>query len=136
MAGQDRERTRALDESLHRLGLVAPGVQTCVVVSDEGLPIAAWPQYTMHGSGADHLSAAAVAAVAARLAAMAERSLDRLAQGELGRLLLEGDQGTLFSCQAGDVTLAILVEADANMGHVLFAAQKAAAEIAATLAGD
>lgn len=136
MTGQDRDRTLALDESLRRLGLVAEGVKTCVVVGDDGLPIAAWPHNALNSSLADPLNAAAVAAVAARLAALAERSLDRLTQGELGRLLLEGEQGTLLSCPAGDVSLAILVGSEANMGHVLFAAQKAAAEIKSILAYD
>ncbi len=136
MARRDRDRTRALDESLRRLGLVAEGVKTCVVVSDDGLPIATYPYDARNSSGADPLNAAAVAAVAARLAGLAERSLDRLAQGDMGRLLLEGEQGTLLTCPAGDATLALLIEPDANMGHAIFAAQKAAAEIASILARD
>lgn len=133
---QKRDRDRALDESLRRLGLVAEGVKTCVVVSDDGLPIAAYPQQPLNSSPSDAPNAAQVAAVAARLAGLAERSLDRLAQGDMGRLLLEGDGGTLLSCPAGDVTLALIVESGASMGHVLFAAQKAAAEIASILARD
>ena len=128
MARRGRDRTRALDESLRRLGLVAEGVKICVAVSDDGLPVAVWPD--------DALNAAEVAAVAARLAGLAERSLDRLAQGDMGRLLLESKRGTLLACPAGDVTLALLVEPDANMGHVLFAAQKAAAEITSILAPE
>ncbi len=136
MARQERDRTRALDESLRRLGLVAEGVKTCVVVSDDGLSIAAWSHDARKSSGVDPANAAEVAAVAARLAGLAERSLDRLAQGDMGRLLLEGERGTLLTCPAGDVTLALLIEPKANMGHVLFAAQKAAAEIASILAHD
>ena len=136
MVRQDRDRLRALDEALRRLGLVAAGVNTCVIVSDDGLPIAAWSHDALDSGSADRLQAAEVAAVAARLVALADRSLDRLAQGDMGRLVLEGGQGTLLSCPAGDVSLALLVAADANMGHVLFAAQKAAAEIASILAPD
>ena len=133
---KQRDRSRAVDESLRRLGMVVEGVKTCVVVSDDGLPIASFSPAGHNNSQTDPLDAAQVAAVAARLAGLAERSLDRLAQGDMGRLLLEGEHGTLLSCPAGDVTLALLVERGASMGHVLFAAQKAAAEIASTLARD
>ena len=116
--------------------MVAEGLKTCVVVSDDGLPIAAYPQEALNSSPSDPLNAAQVAAISARLASLASRSLDRLAQGRAGRLLLEGEHGTLLNCPAGDVTLALLVEPGASIGHVLFAAQKAAAEIAASLARD
>ena len=64
----------------------------------------------------------------------AERTLGRLAQGDMGRLVLEGEHGTLLNCPAGDATLALVIEKSASMGHVMFAAQKAAAEIESILA--
>lgn len=113
--------------------MIVDGVTASVIVSEDGFALAAY-QDGEDGSGRDgRVSTAQVAAVSATLAALAERSLDRLAQGELGRLLLEGEAGTLLSCPAGDVILALLVEKDASMGHVLFAAQKTAAEIEAIL---
>lgn len=128
------ERGDALEAALRRLGMIVDGVTASVVVSEDGLALAAYPD-SADGSGRDGIvNPAQVAAVSATLAALAERSLDRLAQGELGRLLLEGEAGTLLSCPAGDVILALLVEKEASMGHVLFAAQKAAAEIEAILA--
>ncbi|MYE25717.1 MAG: hypothetical protein F4X87_00575 [Chloroflexi bacterium] len=128
------DRVTALEAALRRLGMIVDGVTASVVVSEDGLALAAYPN-SEDGSGREGIvSTAQVAAVSATLAALAERSLDRLAQGELGRLLLEGEAGALLSCPAGDVTLALLVEKEASMGHVLFAAQKAAAEIEAILA--
>jgi predicted regulator of Ras-like GTPase activity (Roadblock/LC7/MglB family) len=127
-------RSRALEESLRRLGMVVEGVKTCVVVNDDGFPLAAYPAAAANESADNSLSAAQVAAVSARLTGQAESMLDRLAQGDMGRLLLEGDSGTLLNCPAGDVTLALVVEPGASMGHVLFAAQKAASEIEAILA--
>ncbi|MDE2638819.1 MAG: roadblock/LC7 domain-containing protein [Chloroflexota bacterium] len=128
------DRVIALEAALRRLSMIVDGVTASVVVSEDGLALAAYPN-SEDGSGREGIvSTAQVAAVSATLAALAERSLDRLAQGELGRLLLEGEAGTLLSCPAGDVTLALLVEKEASMGHVLFAAQKAAAEIEAILA--
>ncbi|MCY3979956.1 MAG: roadblock/LC7 domain-containing protein [Chloroflexi bacterium] len=128
------DRVTALEAALRRLGMIVDGVTASVVVSEDGLALATYPN-SEDGSGREGIvSTAQVAAVSATLAALAERSLDRLAQGELGRLLLEGEAGALLSCPAGDVTLALLVEKEASMGHVLFAAQKAAAEIEAILA--
>ena len=51
----------------------------------------------------------------------------------MGRLLLEGENGSLLTCPAGRVTLAVVVEPGASMGHVLFAAQKTADEIESIL---
>ena len=114
--------------------MVVEGVKTGVVVNDDGFALAAYPSDGKGSSSADPLQAAQVAAVSAALAALAERSLDRLAQGDMGRLLLEGEAGTLLSCPAGDAMLTLLVDRDANMGHVLYASQQAAAEIESILA--
>lgn len=134
MAREDR--SGALKAALSRLGLVVEGVKTSVIVTYDGFALAAWPGADDGASNDNPLNAAQVAAVSATLASAAERSLDRLAQGDMGRLLLEGADGALLSCPAGDVTLALLVERDASMGHVLFAAQKTAAEIEAILDGS
>ena len=133
-AKKGEKRARALEAALRRLGLVAEGVKTCVVVNEDGFALAAYPAENESGPSHDPLNAAQVAAVSATLAALAERSLDRLAQGDMGRLLLEGEAGTLLSCPAGDVTLALLAEKEANLGQVLFAAQKTAVEIESILA--
>ena len=127
-------RSDALEAALRRLSMVVEGVKASVIVSDEGFAIAAYPGDAETSASVGRLNAAQLAAVSAALAALADRSLDRLAQGEIGRLLLEGEAGTLLSCPAGDVTLALLVEKDASMAHVLFAAQKTTAEIDAILA--
>ncbi len=127
------KRSSALEEALRRLGLVVDGVKTSVVVSEDGFALAAYPLDAENSSSAAATGAAQLAAVSAALAAMGERSLERLAQGEMGRLLVEGEAGALLSCPAGAATLTLLVENDASMGHVLFAARKTAAEIDAIL---
>ena len=126
-------RSGALDAALQRLGLIVEGVKASVIVSEDGFAIAAYPGEDDGISGDDPLNAAQVAAVSASLAAMAERSLDRLAQGDMGRLLLESESGAFLSCPAGEASLALVVDKDASMAHVLFAAQKTAAEIDAIL---
>ena len=67
--------------------------------------------------------------MAATLIGLAERTLKRLAQGELERLLMQGQDGVMIVYPAGRASLAVLVEKDASLAHVLFAARKAAAEI-------
>ena len=126
-------RSGALEAALSRLGMVVEGVKASVVVSDEGFAIAAYPDDSETSASDGRLNAAHLAAVSATLGALGERSLDRLSQGEMGRMLLEGEAGALLSLPAGDVTLALMVEKDASMGHVLFAAQKTAVEIEAIL---
>ena len=65
---------------------------------------------------------------------LAEKVLGRLAQGELQRLLMEGEEGVMVVFPAGTrASLAVLVEKDARLSHVLFASKKAAAEIAEIL---
>jgi len=129
------ERSRALDEALQQLGQVLENLQAGVLVNAEGLAIAAYPK-TKQASATDPLRAAQVAAVTAALAGAAERSLERLDQGRMGRLLLESETGTLLNFPAGQAMLALLVAPEANLGQALFAAQKTAAEIAIILASD
>lgn len=121
-----QDRRRALQAALSRLGMIIEGVQISVILSDDGLALAAHP--------ADAANAPLVAAVAATLGGSAERALGRLEQGGRGLLLLEGEKGSLLSLPAGPVTLALVITPDASLGHLLFAAQKTAEEIAAVLA--
>lgn len=122
------DRVRAIEATLRRLNLVGDGIGLSLVVNEDGLAIAHYPHEALNGAMA--------AAVAARMTVLARQSLQRLAQGEMGRLLVEGEQGTLLCCPAGDVILALLIAREASLGHTLFAAQKAADEIAGILADD
>ncbi len=121
----DGDRSSALQQALRRLVMVAEGVKTCVLVNEDGFPLAAYGD----DNESDPLDPAEVAAISTSLFHLAERSLDRLAQGDIGRLLLESESGTLLSCPAGPATLTLLVDPAASLGHVLYAAQKAATEI-------
>ena len=127
------DRSDSLYASLRRLCLVVEQVKSCVIVDSEGLPIAAYPEDGDVPAGALAIDADELAALAGRLAGIGERTMDRLAQGKPGRLVLEGEAGTLLTCPIGSVALAVLVEADANLAQVLFASQKAALEIESVL---
>jgi predicted regulator of Ras-like GTPase activity (Roadblock/LC7/MglB family) len=64
---------------------------------------------------------------------LAEKTLGRLAQGDLERLLMEGEEGVMVIFPAGRASLAVLAEKGARLSHVLYAAKKAAAEVETVL---
>ncbi len=71
--------------------------------------------------------------MSATLIGLAERTLGRLAQGDLERLLMEGEEGVMVVYPAGRASVAVLVEKGARLSHILFATKKAAAEVAEVL---
>ncbi len=160
MKGEDRNH--ALETILQRLCLVVEQVKRCVIVTEDGLPVASYPvdadrndpgqiiesrsaaanhtaaltqnnKPSRRMSDAVYINSTELAALAASLTGAGERTMHRLAQGKPGRLVLEGEAGTMLSFPVGDVSLAVLVESDANLAQVLFAAQKAAEEIDSVL---
>lgn len=160
MRGEDR--SHALETILQRLCLVVEQVKCCVIVSEDGLPVASYPadadgndpgQTIESRSGAGkrstplaqnrepsrrlsdavYVNSIELAALAASLTGAGKRTMHRLAQGKPGRLVLEGEAGTMLSFPVGDVSLAVLVASDANLAQVLFAAQKAVEEIDSVL---
>ena len=88
-------KTDLLEEALKELCSKLEGVQGAVIVSIEGFVVAA---YTPHESELDEegpTSSPQVAAMAATLIALGERTLSRLAQGEMLRLLIEGNDNRI-----------------------------------------
>ncbi len=126
------DRSDSLDATLRRLCLVVEEISSCVVVDGDGFVLAAYPVNDKN-IAPPAIDARELAALAATLAGLGERTMERLAQGKTGRLVLEGEAGTLLTCPVGSAALAVLVAAHANLAHVLFAAQKAAAEIESVL---
>ena len=130
------DRSQALEAILRRLCLVVEQVKCCVIVTEDGLPIASHPAEADQIGLGHPIENKELAALAASLTGAGERTMRRLAQGKPGRLVLEGEDGTMLSFALGEVTLAVLVASDANLAQVLFAAQKAAEEIESVLAPD
>jgi predicted regulator of Ras-like GTPase activity (Roadblock/LC7/MglB family) len=122
-------RSEALEEKLKTLHTVVDGVKATVIVNVDGLLVASYPAGDGDNPHQNPTSSPQVAAMAATLIGLAERTLKRLAQGELERLLMQGQDGVMVVYPAGRASLAVLVEKDASIAHVLFAARKAAAEI-------
>lgn len=122
-------RSEALEERLQTLHDLVDGVKATVIVNIDGLLVASYPAGDEENPHENPTSSPQVAAMSATLIGLAERTLRRLAQGELVRLLMEGDDGVMVVYPAGRASLAVLVEKDARMAHVLFATQKAAEEV-------
>jgi predicted regulator of Ras-like GTPase activity (Roadblock/LC7/MglB family) len=111
------------------------GIKASVVVNRDGLLVASMPPGNEEDYLANPTSSPQVAAMSATLIGLAERTLKRLEQGELERLLMEGEQGVMVVYPAGRATLAVLVDKEQKIGPVLFAASRTAKEIELVLAG-
>jgi len=122
-------RSEALEEKLKMLHAVVDGVKATVIVNVDGLLVAAYPAGDEENPHENPTSSPQVAAMSATLIGLAERTLGRLAQGELERLLMEGEEGVMVVYPAGRASLAVLVDKHAHIGRVLFAAKKAAEEV-------
>jgi predicted regulator of Ras-like GTPase activity (Roadblock/LC7/MglB family) len=130
-------KTDLLEEALGELCSRLDGVQGAVIVSIEGFVVAA---YTPHESEMDEegpTSSPQVAAMAATLIALGERTLSRLAQGEMIRLLVEGNDGGMVVVPANRrASVAVMVGREAKMGLVLYALQQSAGKISSILEGS
>ncbi|NJN93830.1 MAG: hypothetical protein HC875_06940 [Anaerolineales bacterium] len=126
MAGSNEVKPKDNNQQLKEVleGLVSrnPDILSALVVSDDGLNVA---------SGIPHADDDSVALVASDLIDMAEEFSNRLEQGKLNRILLEGENRTTVVVNAGAHTvLAVLIPADAKLGLVTHSMRQAADLIA------
>lgn len=122
-------RSEILERILKTLHIAADGVKASVIVNIDGLLVAAFPPGNEENPHENPTSSPQVAAMSATLVGLAVRTLNRLAQGELERLLIEGEEGVMVIYPAGRASVAVLVEKGARLSQVLYATRKAAAEI-------
>lgn len=135
MLKPQRYRSEDLEAELKKLHSLVEGVKATVIVNIDGLLVAAYPPGNDDNPYENPTSSPQVAAMAATLIGLAEKTLGRLAQGELERLLMEGEEGTMVVYPAGRAAVAVLVVKTAHMGHVLYATKQAAAEVKTILDG-
>jgi predicted regulator of Ras-like GTPase activity (Roadblock/LC7/MglB family) len=128
-------RQEKIDRTLETMHRAVQGIKASVVVNRDGLLVASMPPGNEEDYLANPTSSPQVAAMSATLIGLAERTLKRLEQGELERLLMEGEQGVMVVYPAGRATLAVLVDKEQKIGPVLFAASRTAKEIELVLAG-
>ncbi len=127
-------RSETLERTLRTLHTAVPGIIASVVVNIDGLLVAAYPLGD-EDNPQNPTSSPQVAAMAATLIGLAERTLIRLAQGNLERLLMEGEEGVMVVYPAGRAALAVLVSKDVKMGMVLYAAARARNDVMKILGG-
>jgi predicted regulator of Ras-like GTPase activity (Roadblock/LC7/MglB family) len=126
-------RQELIDETLKRLHIAVEGIKASVVVNRDGLLVASYPPGDDSDPLANPTSSPQVAAMSATLIGLAERTLGRLAQGDLERLLMEGEEGVMVVYPAGRASLAVLAEKDARLSYILGATKKAADDVAQIL---
>lgn len=122
-------RSEMLERILKTLHVAADGVRASVIVNSDGLLVAAYPPGDEENPHENPTSSPQVAAMSATLIGLAERTLARLAQGDLERLLMEGEDGVMVIYPAGRASVAVLTEKDARLSYVLYATRKAAADV-------
>jgi len=123
-------RSEILERTLRNLHLVVDGVKASVIVNVDGLLVASFPPGDNEAEDENPTRSPQVAAMAATLLGLAENTLRRLAQGRLDRILMEGEEGLMVVYPAGNVaSLAILLEKDARLERVFYAATRATAEV-------
>jgi predicted regulator of Ras-like GTPase activity (Roadblock/LC7/MglB family) len=123
-------RSEQLERSLQKLHLVVDGLRASVLVNVDGLLMASFPPGNNDHIGSSPTSSPQVAAMAATLIGLAENTLTRLAQGRLDRILMEGEEGLMVVYPAGTVaSLAILLEKDARLERVFYAANRTTSEV-------
>jgi predicted regulator of Ras-like GTPase activity (Roadblock/LC7/MglB family) len=116
---REERMTRVLREQLHE---VLEGVLESVIVTNDGLVVVAYP------SGADDENVDTdaggshwIAALTAEIIAQSRRASGQLAQGQVSRILIEGESGSMVVVPAGDqVALAVMVDAQTKLGLAMF----------------
>ena len=137
MAQAQVYRMDLLQNALVRLCKSLDGVRAAVIVSIEGFVVAAYPPGDESFAEDGPTNSSQVAAMAATLVALGERTLSRLAQGEIERLLVEGRQGGMIVVPVSDnAAIAVLLEKGAKVGIALYAVQFAAQQIRQILEGS
>lgn len=126
-------RQERLERTLKQLFGSVEGIKATVIVNIDGLLVAAFPPGDEENPHENPTSSPQVAAMSATLIGLAERTLGRLAQGELQRLLMEGEEGVMVVYPAGRASLAVLAEKDSRIAYILPATRQAAAEVAQIL---
>ena len=96
-----KEKFTLLKTILKEFARKNPGIELAAIVSIEGLPICNYPEELP-----ENLDDARIAAMTAALLSLGERAMLEVAQGELSRVLVEGNEGYLISVAAG--TTAVL----------------------------
>lgn len=122
-------RSEALWLILKQLRESWPGIEAAVILSIEGLLVEAYPSDDSEDSHVNPTSSPQVAAMASVMAGLSRRTLDRLAQGDLERLLVQGEEGVLLIYPCGRNFLAVLVEQGTRLAPIITAMNETTPQI-------
>ena len=113
-----------LTDLLHRLVQASPDFEGAVLVSTDGLVMAAdWP--------IEDQDTADVGAVATRAFELSGRATETLDRGDLDRLILLGSRGNMVITRAGNLALCVvLLKPEAKIGIASFEAERVSHQIA------
>lgn len=121
-------RSDSLRRALEALHHTVSGVRASVIANVDGLLVMSYPPGD--DDYRDPTSAEPVAAMSAVILGLAERTLERLAQGGVERVIIEGDCGVVGVFPvADDAALAVLYAKDAKLGLALNATRRCADEV-------
>ena len=116
-----------IEEVLIDLRALTPDVEGAVLVDMNGLPITSVIS--------DGVNDTLVAAMAAAMLRMGERTADELRKGKLHRVLVQSEKGYVVLVEAGrDAVLAVVTTERAKLGMVFVDANLAADRVAKLLA--
>ena len=116
-----KDNSQRLKEALNELINRNPNIISAIVVSDDGLNVA---------SGIPSTEDDDIALIASDLMDMARNFSERLEQGRMNRILLEGEQRTTVVLSAGKRTvLVVSVPADEKLGLVTLAMRRTADQV-------
>ena len=121
-------RSDALRRALETMHHSTPGIRASVIANTDGLLVMSYPP------GDDDYrnptSAEPIAAMSAVLLGLAERTLERLSQGDVERVIIDGARGVVGVFPvADDAALAVLYAKDAKLGLVLNASRHCSGEV-------
>ncbi len=113
---REQRMVRVLREQLYEN---IKGMQEAVIVTNEGLVVAAYPgvEDATDQAGSSHW----VAALAAEIISQSRRAFGQLSQGAVSRILVEGDTGSMIVVPAGEyAALAVMVDTQTKLGLAMY----------------
>jgi predicted regulator of Ras-like GTPase activity (Roadblock/LC7/MglB family) len=120
------ENISELIELLRKMEAVNADIQGSAIVSVQGLPICSVL--------ARDVNDGIVSAMSAAILSVSERAVEELARGNLKRILIEGEDGTIILSKAGtNAILATLTRAEAPLGMVFINIQSVSEKISQLL---
>ena len=127
-------RIDILESGLKHLTETIPSIHQTVIVSIDGFVVASHPSINIDEFDSHSNNTQQVAAMAAALIALGDQTLNRLDQGDMSRLMIEGHHGAIIVYPINrSAALSALVSKTAKMGLTLHEIARAAQRLSKIL---